>query len=360
MKVLNLMGMNSTKFGGMEKFNIELIRQGLDISIVYNSKPLSDDYIRLMLMYEVPLYICDCTKFSSIFYLLKIIIRESPDIIHYHFSGAIYHLLSIFIYFFKPKVKQVHTIHCEPTKIRGIRGFLANLFYKCQDKIIAVSAGVYHGFNKLFGSEYNIVVSYLGVQREPITKDNLRDDLNINHNTLVITSIGWDINIKGYDVLLKAVARLKELNLEQDFLVVIIGLPVEEERTLRILMDQYELNDICISVGIREDIDDFLNITDIYIQPSRSEAISLSIMEALQYGIPIIGSNVGGIPEVCVNNYNGLLFESQNSEELYNKLEQLILSADLRNRYGMHSYELSKQYLRPDRARSLKEIYNSL
>lgn len=360
MKVLNLMGMNSTKYGGMEKFNIELMKQGVEVSIHYNSMPLSDDYLRLLKAYNVPLYIYDCSTISSFFYILKIILIERPNIIHFHFSGIVYHLISVFVKLFCHKIKQVHTLHGEPIKINGFRGFLAKLFYKCQDQLIAVSKGVSNGFQELFGIDYKIMVSYLGVQRAPIINENLKEDLNINQNTVVITSIGWDIIIKGYDVLLKAVAKLIEKKIDGDFVVIIIGLPKEEEEILRRMISHYNLDCVFLLVGIREDIDDFLNISDIYVQPSRTEAISLSIMEALQYGIPIVGSNVGGISEVCVNNYNGYIFESQNIEELAYKLQCLILSPDKRAQFGNKSFKLSKQYLRPNRAEQLIDIYTHL
>lgn len=354
MKVLNLMGMNSTKYGGIEKFNIEMLKQGVDMSLVYNSIPQSDEYKRLIELNKVSLYSCSCSNLAS---LLKIIIKESPDIIHYHFSGAIYHLICILLHVFFPRIKQIHTLHCEPFKSSGIRGILAKLFYKSLDQIVAVSSGVCEGFKKLYGSNFSVEVSYLGVNSAPVKNEHLKAHLNIPDNTLVITSIGWDIHIKGYDLLLHALSCLIKGGFNDNLVLIIVGLPEEEEKALKTLISQYKLEERCLSVGIREDIDDFLNITDIYIQPSRSEAISLSIMEALQHGIPIIGSNAGGIPEVCVDNYNGLIFEKENVEALYNQLKRLVMSAELRMQFGENSYELAKKYLRSQRAQSLKQIY---
>lgn len=351
------MGMNSTKFGGIEKFNIEMAKQGVDIALVYNSIPQSEEYKRLIKLHQVPLYACGCTNIVS---LLKIILKESPDIIHYHFSGAVYHLICILLRVFFPRIKQLHTVHCEPIKHSGIRGIIAKLFYKSLDQIVAVSSGVCEGFNKLFGANYNIVVSYLGVSSAPVKNPYLKTHLNIQNDSLVITSIGWDIHIKGYDLLLQAMARLCEEGINDNVVLIIIGLPEEEENTLNALINHHKLEGQCFSVGIREDIDDFLNFTDIYIQPSRSEAISLSIMEALQHGIPIIGSNAGGISEVCVDSYNGYIFEKENVESLCCQLKRLILSGELRKQYGENSYKLSRKYSRSQRAQNLKQIYEGV
>ena len=53
------------------------------------------------------------------------------------------------------------------------------------------------------------------------------------------------------------------------------------------------MNRKIMSLGIRNDINDILNISDIYLQPSRTEGLSLSIMEALNYSLPVIGTRVG-------------------------------------------------------------------
>ena len=253
----------------------------------------------------------------------------------------------------------MHTMHCEPIRLGGIRGHISKVFYKCQTQIIAVSLGVKASFEKLFDSNYNIIVSYLGVQREPIKNQDLKSTLGINENALVITSIGWDIHIKGYDILVQAIAQFSERKIEEDFVVILVGLPEDEKKALEGLINHYKVGHYFLLVGIRDDIDDFLNITDIYIQPSRTEGLPLSIMEALQYGIPVLASNVGGIPEACIHNYNGWLFERQNAKELSNRLENLILYPDIRKRFGFNSSKLSKNYLRPNRAHELIQTYES-
>lgn len=54
-----------------------------------------------------------------------------------------------------------------------------------------------------------------------------------------------------------------------------------------------------------------MNISDIYLQPSRTEGLSLSIMEALNYSLPVIGTRVGGIPEIVHEGENGYLLKRE-------------------------------------------------
>lgn len=107
----------------------------------------------------------------------------------------------------------------------------------------------------------------------------MKADLNIPAECLVLTSIGFDIHVKGFDVLAQAVCLLKGRNDLPDFRIIIIGLSESEDEKFRAITEVWNVSDRFLSVGIRNDIDDFLSMTDVYLQPSRSEAISLSIMK---------------------------------------------------------------------------------
>ena len=69
-------------------------------------------------------------------------------------------------------------------------------------------------------------------------------------------------------------------------------------------------------LGQRNDIPNLLRDADVMILSSYSEALPLSIMEAMSTGLPIIGSNVGGIPELVSSDQNGYLFAAGNVEAL--------------------------------------------
>ncbi|MDD3013296.1 MAG: glycosyltransferase [Candidatus Gastranaerophilales bacterium] len=82
---------------------------------------------------------------------------------------------------------------------------------------------------------------------------------------------------------------------------------------------------------------------DIYILPSYNEGLPLSVLEAVSNGIPVITTNIGGIPEAVKNEVNGFLIEPGD----YNLLaEKIILLADnklLRNQMGAAGYKIAKE-----------------
>lgn len=102
-----------------------------------------------------------------------------------------------------------------------------------------------------------------------------------------------------------------------------------------------------------------LNWSDVYILPSFNEGLPISILEAMSYGMPIISTPVGGIPEV-VDETNGVLVTPGNEEEIYMALMKYIENPDTIVFQGNKSTEKVREYL-PDKVISnLDSIYKKL
>jgi glycosyltransferase involved in cell wall biosynthesis len=76
-------------------------------------------------------------------------------------------------------------------------------------------------------------------------------------------------------------------------------------------------------------------VADISVLPSLIEATSLTGLESMASGLPIVGTDVGGIPEIVEDGLNGLLCRPNDSAALAKNLEELVGNAELRNRLGM-------------------------
>lgn len=343
MKVLYITGMDSTKYGGLEKYNIALAKNGINLSLVYNSIPKSEEYLNDIENSKIQLYNVEGGYISRMIQILKIIVKEKPSIIHYHFGKSIYVLVPLCFVLF-PRLTQIYTIHCEFPKLSKIETFLMNISFRCLDLIVCVSEGVKSGIPQRYRDSKKCVVSYLGVKKRPLKEQDLKKKLNIAENTVILTSIGFDIDVKGYDILAESVSRLNLMKNVPPYKILIIGLSQPEEESLKGILKRLKVEEYFIFVGIVDNIDDFLNISDIYLQPSRSEAISLSIMEAMQYALPIIGTNTGGIPEVCIDSINGFLFPKEDVTTFTQLMYNLICDYNLRASLGRKSIELSYQF----------------
>lgn len=88
---------------------------------------------------------------------------------------------------------------------------------------------------------------------------------------------------------------------------------------------------------------------DIFVAPSRYESFGIIFIEAMAFSKPLVGANVGGIPEILADGTNGLLFEPGNAQDLQFKLEKLIESPRLRQEFGHKSRELLEEKFTSER-----------
>ena len=87
-------------------------------------------------------------------------------------------------------------------------------------------------------------------------------------------------------------------------------------------------------VGFRSDVDDWLLASDIAVVPSLVEPLGNATLEAMSHGLPVIGSEVGGIPEMIVHEVTGLLVPPRCPGGLAEALSRLIAEPDVRRRLG--------------------------
>ena len=107
---------------------------------------------------------------------------------------------------------------------------------------------------------------------------------------------------------------------------------------------------------------DYLRHADLFVLPSLEEGSgSLSLLEALQAGVPIVASRIDGIPEDVTDGVDGLLVEPGNVRELANAIRRLLEDRALRNRLALSGLEtFRKRFSAEQMTRSLGEAYERL
>lgn len=205
-------------------------------------------------------------------------------------------------------------------------------------KIIAVSeAARNHLLAKNYPSE-QVVTIHNGIPDEydlsPEASTLARHALGIKPDELALCMVARFIYDKGHDILFDALSRLPNM----PFRLFLIG--KSDGAWYNDMIQQVHslaLDDKVVFLGHREDVAGLLPAMDIYLTPSRREAMPLSILEACATGLPVIASRVGGIPEAITHGENGLLFTTENVTELTAALKLLLEDAKLRQRLGQQA-----------------------
>jgi len=152
-----------------------------------------------------------------------------------------------------------------------------------------------------------------------LSKQKLREGLGLDDKK-VILSIANLVPIKKIDVLVRAFAKLKA-NTHCHLLIVgdkdtIYG------RDIKLLVQQLQLQSQVTFSGKVVDVEKYIQMADLYVQPSLSEASGVACMEACAAGIPAIGSDVAGLRYVIGN--KELLFQPDSESQLLEKMEFML------------------------------------
>ncbi len=106
--------------------------------------------------------------------------------------------------------------------------------------------------------------------------------------------------------------------------------------------------------------DELLAEADAFILPSYNEGLPMSMLESMAWGLPVIVTPVGGIPEVITHKQNGLLVEPGNREQLVTAMQSLIRDEDLRISLGMSARQSVEGLDIHSYMKSLVEVYTSV
>jgi sugar transferase (PEP-CTERM/EpsH1 system associated) len=153
------------------------------------------------------------------------------------------------------------------------------------------------------------------------------------HDELVVFGIVARLApIKNHAMLLKALADL-EADVQPAARLLVVG-DGPLRQALVDLAASLGVTDLVHFAGARHDTESVLNAMDVYVLPSTSEGMNLTLIEAMASGLPCIATRVGGNPEVVEEHANGLLVESGNHLELSQAMGRLIRDRGLRETFG--------------------------
>ena len=204
---------------------------------------------------------------------------------------------------------------------------------------------------------HNALPEQYGARRVAVRLDSRRN-LGLSPDTTALLMIGSLIERKGLPVLLEALPPL--LDLDWHLLVAGDG----EDRTA------FERKTVQLGLGARvtflgyrtaNEVETLLSAGDILVLPSFMEAMPYVILEAMACRLPVIASNIYGIPEMVAGGVTACLVEPGQAEPLTRCLREMITSASVREEMGRRGRERFEEYFTIDKQiKSIQAIYGEL
>lgn len=336
---------NPDKRGAFEDYicNLSLIctERGLNLKCVLGNKT-TKSMLSLFEKFKVDFYLLSESEIISKWNRIKTAIKLKPKILHLTFMD---YSLIVNMFFQMIGCKVVVTDQSSGAAIRNLpllarllKEMKRKLAIKSVNRFIAVSNYVAKRLHTHYSTPLRkISTIYNGVDLERFKppgdkkeKVGLRSKyLDIEDDRFIVTFVGQIIEEKGVRLFLSAIEVLAKKYEELIFVIAGTG-PLEHHVCKAI---ERVKNNKIIFLGQRDDIDIIFKASDLVVVPSIwEEAFGFVIAEASACGIPVIGSRIGGIPEVILDGKTGTLTKPGDVNELEMAIERLFIDKELYER----------------------------
>jgi len=260
----------------------------------------------------MPIKLNKIYNLKTIVTLCKIVKEKKIDIISTH-SGKDSWIGNIVGLLTHTKVVRVrHLI----VKIKSPRS------YNMATKVVTVSHEVKKYLLSEGVEEKKLINIYTGIDTHKFKNNlsyDLRNELKLDKNIKLVGCVAVLRRAKRHHELIETFIKLKT-----DAKLIIVG-DGPQMQNLSTLIEKHNASSKVILLGHRDDVDLILPNFDLFVLASEHEALGTSLLEAQSCGVPVLASNVGGIPEALQDNHTGYLF---NDFDMLGKQLNELLSND--------------------------------
>lgn len=338
------------------------------IKCYYNEWQKSHDNLKLYFLktsyykdkkpaFEVFLFI------KAFFKAFAIITSKNIHIVHIHSSsGFSFYRKSIFLILSKILFKKV-ILHIHASRFYDF--FLSNNrfleFYIHQIlKISDLTLTLCYDWEKKLKSFYSDIK--VKTIHNPIT---IKRDLNVNNSkraddTFRVLFMGFLIPSKGILDLLEIAKKFSDNNIK-DIQFNIAG-KGDLEKILNDTITKYKLKRIVKYEGwvTGSKKNDLFYNADILFLPSYKEGMPICILEAMSNYLPVVSTNVSGIPDLVIGGFNGYLCKPGQIDQFYEIIVNLYMNKILLSKLGQNSYKHVQSFSSDKLYRKLLNIYNQI
>lgn len=286
--------------------------------------------------------------------------REGLDLLHVHY--AVPHAICAYLAkkLVGDRLKIVTTLHGTDITVLGYDPALTGMIrfgIEQSDKVTAVSDDLSRQTKELIETEKPIETVYNFVDEEVYFKRDgmdLRQQFGISPEEKVFVHVSNFRRVKRVPDVVKVFAGVRE-QIPAKLLLMGEG---PELIVARKLVKEKGLEDDVLFLGNQKDVAEILSICDLKLLLSEKESFGLVLLEAMACGVPAVGTNIGGIPEVIVDGETGYICEVGDIEDITEKALKIVEDPGLHEKMSKQSVERVKSEFHSQRIlRQYENIY---
>ena len=318
-------------FGGSgvvaTELGLELARRGHEIHFITYSQPVRLELLNANVHYhevnvpEYPLFHYQPYELALSSKLVDMVKLHKIDLLHVHY--AIPHAYAGYMakQMLKSegiKIPMVTTLHGTDITLVGKHPFYktaVTFSINKSDVVTSVSQNLKEETYSLFEikKDIHVIPNFIELDKiKNISKIASNRSVMANENEKIITHISNFRKVKRIPDVIEIFYKIQQ-KIPSKLMMVGDG---PEKVVAESLCNKLGISDKVIFFGNSNEIDKILSFTDLFLLPSETESFGLAALEAMAWGVPVISSNTGGLPEVNFHGISGYLSEVGNTEEM--------------------------------------------
>lgn len=273
--------------------------------------------------------------------MAEVIQRENLDLLHVHY--AIPHAVCAILakQMSRKDVKIVTTLHGTDITVLGYDASLTDSIrfgIEESDIVTAVSHSLIMETNDLIKPNKRIEAIYNFVDERvyhKVSSDHLRNEYGVSPNEKVIIHVSNFRPVKRVQDVVKSFAKIVD-KIPAKLLLVGDG---PEISLINRLAEELHIRNRVLFLGKQDNLEELYSISDLMLLLSEKESFGLVALEAMACGVPVIGTNVGGIPEVISDGETGYICELGDIDSVVDKAVHLLNEEELHRQFSQKSIQ---------------------
>jgi glycosyltransferase involved in cell wall biosynthesis len=284
--------------------------------------------------------------FSIFLKLSRLLNRSSFDIVHSHLYGLRYLLPLISIY--KHKCAFFHTIHnVAQHEVDAVGRVLNRVCFRLGVNPITISPAIEKTFIDLYSRTSIMIANGISVEKfssPAISREQWRKKAGFREDHILVVSVARFSPQKNHKMLLHAFAdALSKIDADANVDLLLVGDgPLREGLTQN--SSSLGISTHVHFLGVRDDVSEILNASDIFVLASDYEGNPLSVMEAMASQTTVVCTAVGGVPDLVEDGIDGFLVPAGETDMLSSVLKMLIVHEEVRSKVSKAARLKANEY----------------
>ena len=346
-------------FGGSgvvaTELGLELARMGHEVNFITYSQPVRLALLNPNVHYhevnvpEYPLFHYQPYELALSSKLVDMVKLHKIDILHVHY--AIPHAYAGYMARQMLKDEGIHipmvtTLHGTDITLVGNHPFYkpaVSFSINKSDVVTSVSQSLKEDTYRLLNIKKDIQVIPNFIELDKNTQDPhipCRRSVMANGNEKIITHISNFRKVKRIPDIIKIFHKVQQSIPAK---LMMVGDGPEKEKA-EILCQELGISDKVIFFGNSNEIDKILSYSDLFLLPSSTESFGLAALEAMAWGVPVISSNSGGLPEVNFEGISGYLSDVGNIDEMAENALKILSDEVVLCEFKKNALEIAKKF----------------